>query len=57
MEQQKQAEAYFRNLPRHRIQITYKSANDDSAIKLAFEKELKDERKDWIGNHMEEQKQ
>ena len=51
-----EAEQYFAKIQRHRIQFVFESEDDTHAINMAFNKEFKDQRKDWIANHMEEQK-
>ncbi|KAH9388840.1 DNA topoisomerase 2-beta [Tyrophagus putrescentiae] len=47
---------YFADLARHRIAFRYGGADDDHHIKLAFSKEMIEERKKWLTGDMEERK-
>ncbi|KAH9408120.1 DNA topoisomerase 2-beta [Tyrophagus putrescentiae] len=47
---------YFADLARHRIAFRYGGADDDHHIKLAFSKEMIEERKEWLTGDMEERK-
>lgn len=47
----KEAQEYFSNLERHRIEFTWNDdLNDDDAINLAFNKKRADDRKVWLAN-------
>lgn len=50
----KEAKEYFQNMERHRILFKYDNSTDDDAITMAFAKKCVDQRKEWLANHMEE---
>lgn len=50
----KEAKEYFQNMERHRILFKYDNSTDDDAITMAFSKKCIDQRKEWLTNHMEE---
>jgi DNA topoisomerase-2 len=46
----KEAQEYFSNIQRHRIDFEYKGAPDDESIDMAFNKKKTEERKNWLLN-------
>jgi len=52
----KEAKEYFSDFQKHRIKFHYGGGEDDSNINLAFSKKKIEERKEWLTNHMEENK-
>ena len=46
----KEAQEYFANIQRHRIDFEYKSEKDDESIDMAFNKKKTEERKNWLMN-------
>ena len=46
----KEAQEYFANIQRHRIDFEYKSEKDDESIDMAFNKKKAEERKNWLMN-------
>lgn len=50
----KEAKEYFQNMERHRILFKYDDNTDDDAITMAFARKCIDQRKEWLTNHMEE---
>merc|ERR1719414_1589562 len=52
----KEAKEYFSDMRRHRILFNHNSAQDDHSINMAFSKAAIAQRKEWLGNWMEESK-
>ena len=46
----KEAQEYFANIQRHRIDFEYKDERDDESIDMAFNKKKAEERKNWLMN-------
>ena len=46
----KEAQEYFANIQRHRIDFEYKDEKDDESIDMAFNKKKTEERKNWLMN-------
>jgi len=46
----KEAQEYFANIQRHRIDFEYKDEKDDESIDMAFNKKKAEERKNWLMN-------
>ena len=46
----KEAQEYFANIQRHRIDFEYKGEKDDESIDMAFNKKKTEERKNWLMN-------
>ena len=46
----KEAQEYFANIQKHRIDFEYKSEKDDESIDMAFNKKKTEERKNWLMN-------
>ena len=46
----KEAQEYFANIQRHRIDFEYQSEKDDESIDMAFNKKKTEERKNWLMN-------
>ena len=46
----KEAQEYFANIQRHRIDFEYKDQKDDESIDMAFNKKKTEERKNWLMN-------
>ena len=46
----KEAQEYFANIQRHRIDFEYKDERDDESIDMAFNKKKTEERKNWLMN-------
>ena len=46
----KEAQEYFSNIQRHRIDFEYKNEKDDESIDMAFNKKKTEERKNWLMN-------
>ena len=46
----KEAQEYFANIQRHRIDFEYKNEKDDESIDMAFNKKKAEERKNWLMN-------
>ena len=46
----KEAQEYFSNIQRHRIDFEYTGAPDDESIDMAFNKKKTEERKNWLLN-------
>jgi len=49
----KEGKEYFKSIDDHRMEFNWRSAADDEAIDLAFNKKRADDRKDWINSHIE----
>jgi len=52
----KEAKEYFSDMRRHRILFNHNSDQDDHSINMAFSKAAIAQRKEWLGNWMEESK-
>ena len=46
----KEAQEYFANIQRHRIDFEYRDEKDDESIDMAFNKKKAEERKNWLMN-------
>ena len=46
----KEAQEYFANIQRHKIDFEYKNEKDDESIDMAFNKKKTEERKNWLMN-------
>ena len=46
----REAQEYFANIQRHRIDFEYKNEKDDESIDMAFNKKKTEERKNWLMN-------
>ena len=46
----KEAQEYFANIQKHRIDFEYKGEKDDESIDMAFNKRKTEERKNWLMN-------
>ena len=46
----KEAQEYFANIQRHRIDFEYRDEKDDESIDMAFNKKKTEERKNWLMN-------
>ena len=46
----KEAQEYFANIQKHRIDFEYKNEKDDESIDMAFNKKKTEERKNWLMN-------
>ena len=46
----KEAQEYFANIERNKIEFEYRNEEDDEAIELAFVKKKADARKQWLGD-------
>lgn len=47
----REAQEYFSQIVKHRIEFEYVNQNDDEAIELAFNKSKADDRKVWLANY------
>ncbi|CAI5446227.1 unnamed protein product [Caenorhabditis angaria] len=51
-----EARQYFKDLEHHVIDFKYENSEDDSAIRMAFDREKSDDRKEWIKKYSDSEK-